>query len=235
MRRDLQVASNSDLGQRKLDAVAQVPFWWHTIDMGDGVRSPGYADLRSQEIRAEAIPRQLRGKTVLDIGCWDGYFSFLCERRGSTVTPVDNFQYKDFVRSKYGVELQGGEGFRMAAGLLGSRLTLTQRDFASIREPFDVVLFLGVLYHERYPLLALEHLARLTRECAVVETHYIKAGSEPLLRFYPGRSLNGDPTNYWGPTLSCVELMLIDVGFRSVSLLQTYCDDDDRAIFLAHK
>lgn len=227
--------NNPNPRQGKLDAVAQVPFWWHTIDMGDGVRTAGHADQRSQEIRAEAIPRRLRGKTILDIGCWDGYFSFLCERRGATVTPVDNFQYKDFVRSKYGVELQGGEGFRMAAGLLGSRLTLTQCNFASIREPFDVVLFLGVLYHERYPLLALEHLARLTRECAVVETHYIEAGSEPLLRFYSGSSLNEDPTNFWGPTLSCVELMLKDVGFRKVSLLQTYCDGDNRAIFLAHR
>ncbi len=74
--------------------------------MGDGVRTAGHADQRSQEIRAEAIPRRLRGKTILDVGCWDGYFSFLCERRGATVTPVDNFQYKDFVRSKYSVELQ---------------------------------------------------------------------------------------------------------------------------------
>ncbi len=226
---------NPDLRQRKLDAVARVPFWWHTIDLGDGVKTPGHDNVRSKEVRAQAVPRRLRGKTVLDVGCWDGNFSFLCESRGAAVTPVDNFQCRDFVRSKYGVELRDGEGFRVAARLLGSRLKLKRCDFSSLRGSFDVVLFFGVLYHERYPLLALEHLARLTTEYAVVETHYIKSGSAPLLRFYPGSSLNQDPTNFWGPTLSCVELMLKDVGFRRVSLLRTYRHDDNRAIFLARK
>lgn len=229
------VARNSDSRRKRERAVAQVPFWWHTIDLGDGVVTAGQDDPRSQEVREQAVPRRLRGKTVLDIGCWDGYFSFLCERRGATVTPVDTFQYRNFVRSKYGVELKGGEGFRVAARLLGSRLKLKKLDFASLREPFDIVLFFGVLYHERHPLLALEHLARLTREYAVVETHYIRSGKQPVLRFYPGATLNEDPTNFWGPTLSCIELMLKDVGFRTVSLLQTYRHGDNRAIFLARK
>ena len=203
--------------------------------MGDGVITPGHVAPRSQGIRAKAIPSRIRDKTVLDVGAWDGYFSFLCESRGANVTPVDTFQYRDFVRGKYGVELKGGEGFRAAARLLRSRLKLKKCDFADLRGSFDVVLFFGVLYHERHPLRALEQLARLTTECAVVETHYIKSGSQPLLRFYPGDSLNEDPTNFWGPTLSCVELMLKDVGFRTVSLLGTYWDNDNRAIFRARK
>ncbi len=229
------MTSNPEPGQRKRNAVAGVPFWWHTIDLGEGVTTPGHDNPRSQELRAQAVPRRLRGKTLLDIGCWDGYFSFLCERRGAHVTPVDTFQYRDFVRSKYGVDLKGGEGFRVAARLLASRLKLKKCNFASLRGSYDVVLFFGVLYHERSPLLALEHLARLTREYAVVETHYIKSGRQPLLRFYPGGSLNQDPTNFWGPTLSCVDLMLKDVGFRKVSLLRTYTHGDSRAIFLARK
>jgi tRNA (mo5U34)-methyltransferase len=229
------LASNPDLCQRKLRAVARVPFWWHTIDLGDGVTTPGHSSARSQEVRANAIPGSLQGKTVLDAGCWDGFFSFWCERRGAAVTPIDDFQHKDFVGSKYGIELKGGEGFRVAARLLGSRLKLKRRDFASLQGSFDIVLFFGVLYHERHPLLALEHLARLTRECAVVETHYIKSDRQPFLRFYAGSSLNDDPTNFWGPTLSCVELMLREVGFRRVSLVKTYRDNDDRAIFLARR
>ena len=224
-----------DLQQRKRESVARVPFWWHTIDLGDGVVTPGHDEPRNQKVRAQALPRRLRGKTVLDIGCWDGFFSFLCEKRGATVTPVDNFQYRDFVRGKYGVELDGGEGFRVAARLLGSRLKLKRGDFSTLRGSFDVVLFFGVLYHERHPLLALEQLAQLTKQVAVVETHYIKAGNQPSLRFYPGDTLNQDPTNFWGPTLSCVELMLKDVGFRRVSLLRTFSYDDNRAIFLARK
>ena len=229
------MAVNANGRQRTIETVARVPFWWHTIDLGNGVTTPGQDDLRSQKIRAEAVPRRLRGKTVLDVGCWDGYFSFLCESRGAAVTPVDTFQFRDFVRGKYGIELKGGEGFRTAARLLRSRLKLKKCDFSDLRGSFDVVLFFGVLYHERNPLLALEHLARLTRESAVVEKHYIRSGNQPLLRFYPGSSLNQDPTNFWGPTLSCVELMLKDVGFRKVSLVRTYKHGDNRAIFLARK
>lgn len=226
---------NPDLRQRKLEAVARVPFWWQTIDLGDGVKTPGRDNPKSQKVRAGAVPRRLRGKTVLDVGCWDGYFSFLCESRGATVTPVDTFQYREFVQGKYGIALRGGEGFRVAARLLGSRLKLKRCDFSTLRGSFDIALFFGVLYHERHPLLALEHLARLTNEYAVVETHYVKSRGEPLLRFYPGSSFNQDATNFWGPTLSCVELMLKDVGFRNVSLVRTFRHDDDRAIFLARK
>ncbi len=118
------------------------------------------------------------------------------------MTPVDNFQYRDFVKSKYGVELQGGEGFKVNAHWLGSRLKIVHKDFTELETPFDIVLFLQILYHQRDPLGALEHLFKLTSECAVVETHYLKDESRPILRFYPGSSLNSDPTNIWGPSLS---------------------------------
>lgn len=222
--------------ETKRESVQHVPFWWHSIDLGDGVVTPGHIQVREQEIRAAAIPPVLLGKTVLDLGCWDGFFSFWCEQRGATVTPVDNFQYRDFVKSKYGVELQGGEGFQVAAHWLGSRLKIVHKDFTAIETSFDIVLFLQILYHQRDPLGALEHLSKLTRECAVVETHYLKDESRPILRFYPGSSLNSDPTNFWGPSLSCIELMLLDVGFRSARLVSTYDGvDDDRVIFLAEK
>ena len=98
--------------------------------------------------------------------------------------------------------MQGGEGFQVAASWLGSKLKVVRKDFTQIEESFDIVLFLGILYHQRNPLDALKHLSRLTRECAVVETHYLKDESRPILRFYPGSSLNSDPTNYWGRNYS---------------------------------
>ncbi len=221
--------------EKKLAAVRRVPFWWHTIDLGNGVVTPGHSSLHEQELRATGIPRALRGKTVLDVGCWDGVFSFWCEQHGAIVTPIDDFQHTEFVRSKYGVALRGGEGFRVAAHHLGSALTVRKRQFTQMQGAFDVVLFLGVLYHQRNPLLALEHLSRLTRECAVIETHYLKGQDQPIAQFYPGSSLNGDPTNYWGPSLSCLELMLRDVGFRRVKLVSTSAGHDDRAVLVARK
>ena len=223
------------LKEKKLAEVKRVPLWWHTIDLGDGVVTPGQTSPREHELRATAIPTDLAGKTVLDVGCWDGYYSLLCEGRGALVTPIDNFQYREFVRSRYGVELQGGEGFRVAARWLDSPLRPRKRDFTQVTETFDVVLFFGVLYHQRNPLLALEHVSRLAREWAVIETHYLKSETQPILRFYPGSTFNSDPTNFWGPSLSCLELMLQEVGFRSVKLVDTWSGDDDRAIFVAEK
>ena len=221
--------------EKKLADVRRVPFWWHTIDLGNGVVTPGHSSVQDQQLRAAGLPRVLRGKTVLDVGCWDGVFSFRCERRGAMVTSIDDFQHTEFVKRKYGVALRGGEGFRVAARHLGSALTVRKRNFTQMTGAFDIVLFLGVLYHQRNPLLALEHLSRLTRECAVLETHYLAGTDRPVLQFYPGSSLNADPTNYWGPSLSCLELMLQDVGFRSVRLVSTSHGNDDRAVVVARK
>ena len=219
----------------KLAQVERVPFWWHTIGLGDGVFTPGKSSLEEQNQRAQAIPSSLQGKTVLDIGCWDGFYSFLCEQRGATVTAIDDFQHRDFVRSKYNTELTPGQGFRTAARCLESSLKPNKRDFVRLKGAYDVVLFLGILYHQRHPLLALEHVSRLTRECAVIETHYLSDEERPVLRFYPGASLNQDPTNFWGPSLSSLDLMLKDVGFRSVELISTWSGDDDRALLMARK
>ncbi len=224
-----------DMRQWKLAQMGRVPFWWHTIDLGDGVVTPGQSNPQEQHQRAEGIPEDLQGKTVLDIGCWDGFYSFLCERRGALVTAIDDFQHTAFVRGKYGLELKPGDGFRAAARCLGSALKPRKRELTKMKGSFDVVLFLGVLYHLRDPLSALENVSRLTRDLAVVETHYLKGEERPILRFYPGDALNMDPTNYWGPSLSCVDLMLRDAGFRSVDLVSIWGGDDDRALFLARK
>ena len=78
---------------------------------------------------------------------------------------------------------------------------------------FDVVLFCGVLYHLRHPLASLERVAKLVKECLVLETHLIKWPLvKPYMRFYPGRELSNDPTNWWGPNRACAEAMLRDVG-----------------------
>ena len=219
----------------KLADIRRVPFWWHTIDLGEGIISPGHSRLSEQEFRSAGIPHALKGKTVLDIGCWDGVFSFLCEGRGAAVTAIDTFQHTEFVRSKYGVALEGGEGFQVAARHLGSALKVRRLDITQVNDTFDVTLFLGVLYHQRHPLQSLEQLSNLTNECAVIETHYLKGQDQPVMQFYPGDSLNSDTTNYWGPSLSCVELMLLDVGFRDVKVVATSEGSDDRAVILAYK
>ena len=84
---------------------------------------------------------------------------------------------------------------------------------------FDIVLFAGVLYHLKNPLWGLETVARLTSSLLVVETAMDAVDQpRPMMVFYPGTELNGDPTNWWGPNRQCVEAMLRDVGFPTLSL-----------------
>lgn len=221
----------------KLRLVQAVPFWWHTLDLGDGVITPGQTPVQAQEARLAAVPTDIRGKTLLDVGCWDGYFSFACERLGANVLATDTFQHTEFVRRKYGIELAPGAGFNVARQILASKVDFRQTDLASLlKERFDIVLYLGVLYHTKNPLLALEQLAKLTGEALILESHYIPdANGRAYMQFYAGDEQNEDPTNWWGPTVDCIERMCRVAGFSAVECVRTYYDNDHRVIFRCYR
>ena len=188
--------------------------WYHTIDLGHGVITPGVDD-SGDRVRRLAIPSDLRGKTVLDVGAWDGIFSFEAERRGADrVLAVDSYAWSG---KSWGTK----DGFELARRALGSRvedLTLDVLDLAPERVGrFDLVLLLGVLYHMRHPLLALERVASVTARHLILDTHADLVGhTRPAMAFYPGRELNDDSTNWWGPNPAAVVEMLASVGFRRV-------------------
>lgn len=87
---------------------------------------------------------------------------------------------------------------------------------------FDLVLFLGVLYHMRHPLLALERVFSVCRDLCILENHVdLLQTKRPAAAFYPNRELRNDPTNWWGPNIACVRSMLKAVGFSRVQVLPT--------------
>jgi tRNA (mo5U34)-methyltransferase len=235
---------------RKRRAAGRVGFWWHSIDLGDGVVTPGHKspDLLAAEWDA-ADPGDLTGRTVLDIGGWDGYFSFAAERAGAErVALLDHYvwsldlpgQQADWQESQErGVEpapyehsrfwhpdtLPGKAGFDIAREALGSSVEPIVADFAnddvSRLGQWDVVLFLGVLYHLTDPFGALTKLRGLTRELAVIETQAIVVDGhedEPLWRFFPGADFNADPSNWWAPNLAGLHAALTAAGFSNVTV-----------------
>lgn len=192
------------------DRVAAIQ-WWHRIDLGGGIVTPGQ-DHTFAKIAALHLPEDLTGKTVIDIGAWDGALSFECERRKALrVLATDHFIW----------QLRGHGGFDLAHEALHSRV---ERKVIRVEElspeavgVFDVALFLGVLYHAENPMLYLRNLASICRELAIIETHIDALDyPRPAAVFYSGTTLNGDPTNFWGPNPACVESMLLEVGFRRV-------------------
>jgi tRNA (mo5U34)-methyltransferase len=188
--------------------------WYHTIDLGGGLVTNGVDDTPIRLARLD-LPSSLAGKTVLDVGAWDGFFSFEAERRGAArVVAADYYSW-------HGGGWGTKEGFQLARAARGSRvedLDIDVMDLSPERAGvFDVVLFLGVLYHLRHPLLALERVASVTREFLVVETVVDMLGiARPAMAFYPERELNDDPTNWWGLNPAAVDAMLRDVGFTRV-------------------
>ena len=101
---------------------------------------------------------------------------------------------------------------------------------------FDVVLFLGVFYHLVDPIQALQNLATLTKEVAVVESHMDLGNFDrPAMVFYPGAELNNDPTNWWGPNRLCMEALLTLVGFSRIEYQPHPIVGAARGIFHAYK
>jgi tRNA (mo5U34)-methyltransferase len=211
----------------ELRARADALRWFHTIDLGHGVVTPGVIDsqLRLDNLR---LP-PLEGKTVLDVGAWDGFFSFAAERRGAArVLATDSYSWS-------GEGWGSKEAFELAREALGSRVEDRDIDVMELSPEavgrFDVVLFLGVLYHLRHPLLALERVASVVGERLILETVVDLLGfSQPAMAFYPGEELNRDPTNWWAPNLVGLEAMLRSVGFRRVEIVSPVRSGPYRAL-----
>jgi tRNA (mo5U34)-methyltransferase len=157
--------------QSRIDAVP----WYHEFEFGNGLKARSKTpDIEGHRRNWKFIEKGLssidfRGKTVLDVGCWDGYWSFYAERRGArSVLAADDFSQN----------WSGGDGLILAKELLGSavetNLRLSVYELASLGRTFDIILFLGVYYHLLDPLYALTQL----RHCCHPGTVVLVEGNE---------------------------------------------------------
>jgi tRNA (mo5U34)-methyltransferase len=196
--------------------------WFHTIDLGGGIVTPGF-DASQRKLRRIALPAALERKTVLDIGAWDGFFSFEAERRGaSRVVAVDPACWRDPPWGPNGWGTQ--QGFNLARRVLGSKVEDVDIDLLEIAPDtigmFDVVLFLGVLYHLQDPWPYLTRAASVTRELLIVETHAdLLDVRRPALAYYPGDEIDGDPSNWWGPNIAMLTAKLGELGFPGIEVV----------------
>jgi tRNA (mo5U34)-methyltransferase len=191
--------------------------WFHSIDLRNGVVTPGIFDTAAQLPRFH-IPQDLSGKTVLDIGAWDGFYSFEAERRGAKrVLATDSFAWS-------GQGWGSKRGFEFARKTLNSKVEDMNIDVMDLSPEkvgmFDVVLFLGVLYHLKHPMLALERVYSVTKELLILDTHVDLLGSKrPAVAFYPGSEVNRDETNWSGPNPAAVLAMLKTAGFSRAKIV----------------
>lgn len=188
-----------------LEALDAVPIWFHTFALAPELYTPGFA--RDHRYRTPALePERLAGRRVLDVGTFDGYYAFLAEARGaSRVVGVDNEQYVEWIRGRFGVDLAPGEGFRTIHRLLDSSVAYERMDaieVGALGERFDVVFCFGMLHRVSDPVGMLQALADVLDPGGeiLVETYGSRRGSDaPVLDVHgPGDVYAGDDYVYWG-------------------------------------
>lgn len=223
-------AVQADLSVEEIRArVRELEPWFHNLDLRGVRTAPQHflGDYPSFKFRnfEHVVPRDLTGKTVLDVGCNAGFYSMEMKRRGAArVVGIDS------------EELYLAQA-RFAAGVNGLDVeyrSLSVYEVAELGEKFDFVIFMGVLYHLRHPLLALdllrEHVVgdlllfqsmqRGSTEVDTLEADYSFSETEvfdrpgyPKMHFVEHR-YTGDPTNWWVPNAACAEAMLRGAGFE---------------------
>jgi len=206
--------------------ISKVPFWHQRINLGNGFITPGAQDTDSLLTQIN-LPEDLSGLRILDLGARDGYFSFECERRGA----------KEVVALDYVPSDQ--TGFEICKKILNSKVNYVNNNVYSIDKgsigDFDLVLCLGLIYHLRHPVLAIDRIYDVLKVngTLILETHIIDGGlvdqneewislasidsrlSEmQMAQFYAGGKLNGDVSNFWAPNLNCLKEIVSNSGFN---------------------
>jgi tRNA (mo5U34)-methyltransferase len=215
------------------EEIAALGPWFHNLHLPDGEQTApdhplgDFPAFKWREL-APALPKDLTGWSAVDIGCNAGFYSFELARRGAQVLAIDvdphYLRQARWARERFDLE---------------ERVELRELavwDLARLERRFDLVLFLGVLYHLRYPLLALDLVAERAERVLVLQTltapgdaaaptptdlpfderERLRAPGWPTLAFVE-HSLAGDPTNWWAPNHACVEAMLRSAGMEVVA------------------
>jgi tRNA (mo5U34)-methyltransferase len=215
------------------DDIAELGPWFHNLHLPDGRQTaPGHrlGDFPSFKWRAIApyFPERMEGTRVLDIGCNAGFYSIEFARRGARVTAIDvDDHYLAQARwAAMRFDVEDRIEFR----------NMQVYELARLEQRWDVVLFLGVFYHLRYPLLGLDVVSRCVGRTLVFQSLTMpgptRAAPTPLDAALEDREclaeerwpkmafienkLAGDPTNWWAPNPACVAAMLRSAGFRVV-------------------
>ena len=224
----LPIDADVDDAERVL---AQVPLWFHTFALNaeHGLYTPGVA--RDHRYRVPFLPESFAGQRVLDVGTFDGFYAFLAEHRGAErVVAVDSEQYVDWVRARWGIELEPGAGFRAIAELLDSRVEYVRGDaleLAGTEERFDVVLCFGILHRVENPLGLLRILGDLLAPGGhmLLETYGIAgdngSGERRIEVQQPSDVYSGDDFVYWGFGAGGLGALATLAGFASLTIHDT--------------
>ncbi|MFA4917907.1 MAG: DUF1698 domain-containing protein [Thermodesulfovibrionales bacterium] len=221
-----------EIKEELLAKIKTIPFWYHKIELPYGIVTPGWAPINPA---AYGIPDDMSGRRVLDIGSWDGYWTFEALKRGAKeVIAIDDFS--DYLGSLNQSDRKAWESFDLCRSALGYSEDICKRIEMSVYDIsegnlgiFDTVFFFGTVYHLRHPLLALDKISVVCTRDIYVESAILDdfspyrgglghgyPGQQTIMEFYPGKQYGNNETNWWAPTLFCLMSMTYAAGFAKV-------------------
>src|SRR6516162_1121469 len=191
--------------------------WFHSFELSDGTLVSGNKTLGVLRAEFDAVfaPLELDGQSVLDVGAWNGAFSFEAKRLGAArVLATDMYSWAHPVFNGFEKFLYVRKNGRLD---IEYRMLDTHQITQDMVGDFDIVLFLGVFYHLEDPITVIASIAEVATSWLVVETHLdLDDVPTPAMRYYAGAELADDPTNWWGPNQRCVEDLLRTAGFTEI-------------------
>jgi tRNA (mo5U34)-methyltransferase len=222
----LPLENNENLSTLK-KKISSVSNWYHRVEVAPGIFTPGIND--SYDVLNNLdIPLDCSGLRILDLGARDGFFSIMLEKRNAKeVIALDHVPPEK-------------TGFPVLKEIFNSKVKYINENIYDLSPEkygeFDIVLCLGLLYHLRNPLLALDNIRRVCKRVLYVESFCIdnrfilpdKSSKNlssisrqlldiPIMEFYPTDELSSDPTNWWGPNSLCLKKMLESSSFNVIS------------------
>ena len=203
-------------------AVADL-WWWHTIELPGGVRTPGHQRIEEQEFIAHEIPQDLSGKTVLDIGAADGYFSFLAEKRNAAkVVAIDVFQGYKPKEGRIGIGQDGRpflKTFTLAKNALHSNvlyenLDLFELDALPLR--FDLIFMFGVYYHLEDPVKGFQAVARKLNPSGLLLVEGLVRAGNKKANLHQFRESEIEPTTFCSANIEWLTETFHNIGLERV-------------------
>jgi tRNA (mo5U34)-methyltransferase len=226
------------LTREELDTrVRSVGPWFHSIELPHGVITPGQGPRAYIQGAADIYSAMgIEGRSVLDVGAWDGAFSFEAERSGAAdILAVDEFAWRPATWTS------GKAGFELCHEALASTVRSRRLDLPQVTREnvgqFDIVLYNGIVYHVLDLIRDLIEMSRIARYVLTVETYIDNLDyPRPVMNFFPGENMPvGLPQNGWGPNPILMFALLAKLGFETVLEWPTPLHEDHRSIFIGLK
>jgi tRNA (mo5U34)-methyltransferase len=209
------------------DAVAAAPYWYHRIEL-PGVTTPGWAPIDDKAYR---LPERFDGERILDIGSWDGYWTWYALQRGASyVVAIDD--HSDTLGTTANVDRSSKwQTWDLCQAAFGykhcQRITMSVYDIERLGIEFDRVFCFGVLYHLKHPTWALEQLRSVTTKAIHIESAVLDNIQSPYTgegcqsgachaEYYPGTEYGANASNWTVPTLKCIDAWLRSTGWGNV-------------------